>query len=607
MKKTCQFRSVFYSAILIGMLFFYFACTSSNTGDAENRRPNIILIFTDDQGYGDVAIHDNQDIHTPALDALARQSVRLDNFRSQAVCSPSRATLMTGRHFLKTGVWGTNGGRQYLNLDETTIADILQDAGYHTAMLGKWHLGKVGPYKPQERGFKDTWRLLDNHDHVDPILDHNGTTLQVQGWTVDYLTDRVIDLLEQKQNQPQFIYLAYPLIHEPYEAPDSLVQRYLAKGFSASLSTLYAMTEQLDYNVGRLMQALDETGLKENTIVLFIGDNGRIGNPVNMPHLTEGELDRRNPQGFRGLKGHLFDGGLRVPAFVSWPKRFPPRVVDANTDLTDILPTLLEVSGTSLPDENKPLDGISLAPILRGEVDTMAARYLYYANHEAGWPGRTEQFLLLGDRRRLEFDLTDLAVLYGDYKYLDIWGIYDIPLKELYNVDNEPSEKTSLNDSLPELRAQLEEQLKNWWHGTILQNSNSYNLPTFVIGYPGEDIHYAYAEAPSALYGNVERRWNYTMNWRTDGDGQDIPIQIVQSGRYKISADIEVAHAIGSLEIVIDKQRLIAPINDGNVLQLGELDLEEGLADLQIRLIGVPTNDQLVLDKFTAIKFQWQP
>ena len=607
MKNTFLFNSVLFLAILGGILFCYFGCTSSNTSSAEHKRPNIILIFADDQGYGDVAFHDNPDIHTPALDALAHESVRLDNFRSQAVCSPSRATLMTGRHFLKTGVWGTNGGRQYMNLDETTIADILQDAGYHTAMLGKWHLGKVGPYKPQARGFTDTWRLLNNHDHVDPVLDHNDTTLQVQGWTVDYLTDRVINLLEQKQNQPQFIYLAYPLIHEPYEAPDSLVQKYLAKGFSASLSTLYAMTEQLDHNVGRLMHTLVETGLKENTMVLFIGDNGRIGNPVNMPHLTEAELDRRNPQGFRGLKGHLFEGGLRVPSFVSWPTRFPPRVVDANTDLIDILPTLLEASGTSLPAENKPIDGISLASILLGEMDTMAARYLFYANHEAGWQGRTEQFLLLGDRHRLEFDLTDLAVCYRDYKYLDIWGIYDNPLKELYNVDNEPSEKTALNDSLPELRAHLEEQLKNWWYGTILLNSNSYNMPTFFVGYPGEDIHYAYAESPSALYGSVERRWNYTMNWRTNGDGQDIPIQVVQSGRYKISADIEVTHATGKLEIAIGDKRLTAPISNSNVMEVGELDLEEGPADLQIRLKGVPTNDQLILGKFIGIRFQRQP
>ena len=607
MKNTYLFRLELYLAILIGMLFFYFGCTFSENNNGEERRPNIILIFTDDQGYGDVAIHDNQDIHTPALDALARESVRLDNFRSQAVCSPSRATLMTGRHFLKTGVWGTNGGRQYMNLDETTIADILQDAGYHTAMLGKWHLGKVGPYKPQARGFKNTWRLLNNHDHVDPVLDHNGTTLQVQGWTVDYLTDRVIDLMEQNQNHPQFIYLAYPLIHEPYEAPDSLVQKYLAKGFSASLSTVYAMTEQLDHNIGRLMHTLDETGLKDNTMVLFIGDNGLIGNPVNMPHLTEAELKRRNPQGFRGLKGHLFDGGLRVPAFVSWPTRFPPRVVDANTDLIDILPTLLEVSSTSLPAENKPIDGISLAPILRGDVDTMVTRYLYYANHEAGWPGRTEQFHLLGDRHRLEFDLTDLAVCYRDYKYLDIWGIYDNPLKELYNVGNELSEKTALNDSLPELRAHLEEQLKNWWHGTILQNSNSYNMPTFFVGYPGEDIHYAYAESPSVLYGSVERRWNYTMNWRTNGDGQDIPIQIVQSGRYKISAGIEVAYPAGNLEIAIGDKRLTAPISNSNVMEMGELDLEEGPADLQIRLKGVSTTDQLILDKFIDIRFQRQP
>ena len=588
------------------MLFFYFGCTSSDTRNVENRRPNIILIFTDDQGYGDVAIHNNQDINTPELDALARKSVRLDNFRSQAVCSPSRATLLTGRNFLKTGVWGTGGGRQYLNLDETTIADILQSAGYYTSMLGKWHLGKVGPYLPPARGFDNTWRLYDNHDHLDPVLDHNGTTLRVQGWTADYLTDRVIELLKGKK-QPQFIYLAYPLIHEPYEAPDSLVQGYLAKGFSASLSTLYAMTEHVDYNVGRVMQTLDKTGLKENTIVLFIGDNGRIGNPVNMPHLTEAELDRRNPQGFRGLKGHLFEGGLRVPAFVSWPDKFPPRIVSEHTDLTDILPTLLDISGITLPAENKPVDGLSLLPLLNSTADTLPARYLYYGNHEAVWKGRTELFSFLKDRGHLEFELIDLAILHGDYKYVSMWGrLQNGSLQALYNLADEPSEETSLNDSQPEIRARLQQQLETWWHRDVIERSDSYNLPTFFVGFPGEDTNYAFAQAPSAIYGNVQTKNSHTVNWRSNGDGQDIPLQVVESGYYKISADVEVAHAAGYLEIVIGKQRLIAPIKDGNVLQLGVLDLLPGPADLQIRLTDVPTVDQLILAKLTAIKFQRQ-
>jgi arylsulfatase A-like enzyme len=563
-----------------------------------------MLIFTDDQGYGDVGIHGNHDIDTPSLDALARESVRLDNFRSQSVCSPSRATLLTGRHFLKTGVWGAGFGRQYMNLDETTIADILRNAGYHTAMLGKWHLGKTGPYLPQARGFDDTWRLQQNHDHLDPVLDHNGTTLQVQGWTADYLTDRVIEILKEKQNQSQFIYLAYPLIHEPYEAPDSLVQKYRAKGFSDSLATLYAMTEHLDHNVGRLLQTLDETGLKKNTIVLFMGDNGRIGNPVNMPHLTEAELDRRNPQGFRGLKGHLFEGGIRVPAFVSFPDMFAPRIVSENTDLTDILPTLLDVCGISLPAENKPVDGVSLLPLLKGTTDTLPKRHLYYANHEAGWPaGKPEEFCCLKNRNQLEFELTDLAVLYGDYKYVNIW---DGTVKALYNLATDPSETTAQNDSMPEIKNQLRQQLQAWWNVDVIGKSDSYNMPTFFVGYPGEKTNYAYAHAPSAIYGNVQTKRSQTLNWRSNGDGQDMLLEVVESGRYAIMADFKVAHAAGKLEIVIGDKRLTAPIKKRNELELGEIKLPKGPAVLQIRLIEVPTNDQLILAKFTAIKFQRQ-
>ena len=590
--------------LLLGMLFFYSGCHHSESTITQIDRPNILLIFTDDQGYGDVGIHGNHDLDTPSLDALARESVRLDNFRSQSVCSPGRATLLTGRHFLKTGVWGAGFGRQYLNLDENTIADIFQSAGYNTSMLGKWHLGKGGPYLPQARGFDDTWRLHQNHDHLDPVLDHNGTTLQVQGWTADYLTNRVIDQLKEKPYQSHFIYLAYPLIHEPFEAPDSLVQKYRARGFSASLSTLYAMTEQLDQNVGRLMHTLDETGLKKNTIVLFIGDNGLIGNPTNMPHLTKEELDRRNPRGFRGLKGSLFEGGLRVPAFVSWPEKFPPRIVSENTDLTDILPTLLDVCGISLPDGNHPVDGISLLPLLKGTADTLRRRYLYYANHEAGWPaGKNERFFF-NDRDQLKFELTDLAVLYGDYKYVSIWNG---SMKGLYNLATDPSETTGLNDSVPEILNQMQQQLQAWWSGDVIEKSDSYKMPTFFVGYPGEDINTVYAHAPRATYGNVQNKRSYTFNWRNNGDGQDHLLEVVEGGRYKIMADCKVTNAAGKLEIVIGDQRLTAPIKEGNELELGEIDLPMGPAVLQIRLVEVPTNDQLILDEFTAIKFQRLP
>jgi arylsulfatase A-like enzyme len=596
-------RRKFLKAVSTGVLAtavpsaLHFKCSS--TGE----KPNILLIFTDDQGYGDVGIHGNHDIDTPSLDALARESVRLDNFRSQSVCSPSRATLLTGRHFLKTGVWGAGFGRQYLNLDETTIADILQSAGYHTTMLGKWHLGKGGPYLPQARGFDDTWRLHQNHDHLDPVLDHNGTTLQVQGWTADYLTDRVIEQLKEKQHQPQFIYLAYPLIHEPFEAPDSLVQKYRARGFSDSLSTLYAMTEHLDQNVGRLMLMLDETGLKKNTIVLFIGDNGRIGNPVNMPHLTKEELDRRNPQGFRGLKGQLFEGGIRVPAFVSCPDKFQPRIVSENTDLTDILPTLLDVCDISVPDGNNPIDGVSLLPLLKGTTDTLPKRYLYYGNHEAGLPGGKNERFFFNNKNQLEFELTDLAVLYGGYKYISVW---DGNLKALYNLDTDPSETTALNDSMPEIQNQLQQQMQAWWSGDVIENSDSYNMPTFFVGYPGEDINTAYAHGPSAIYGNVQMKRYCTINWRSDGDGQDIMLEVVESGRYKIMADFKVVHAAGKLEIVIGDQRLTAPIKKRNGLELGEINLSKGPAMMQIRLTDVPTNDQLIFAEFTAIKFQRQ-
>ena len=411
----------------------------------ESERPNILLILSDDQGYGDLAVYGNQDVRTPHLDRLAQQSVLFRNFHAQPVCSPTRAELMTGRNFLEAGVWGVHGGRDYLHLDQRTIANELNDSGYDTAMLGKWHLGKTAPYMPYNRGFNESWSITGRlYEHTDPILDHSGTPEHPRGWAADILTELAIEFMTRQRESPFFVYLAYPEVHEPWVAPESLIERYEQQGLSRSMASVYAMNEQLDAAVGRLLLAMEEHGLGENTVVVFVGDNGPINTTSNgLSPLTAAEMARRNPEGLRGMKGQVFENGLRVPAMIRWSGRFDPREVTVPADVIDLAPTLLDIAGVTPADPAK-LRGESLTPLLTGTDSAPLSRPAFYANHEAIWPARKNLYSFLPDKSHIDPFRTHLAVRSGKFKLVQIDGE-----RQLFDIESDPREHTDLSRAAP--------------------------------------------------------------------------------------------------------------------------------------------------------------
>jgi arylsulfatase A-like enzyme len=562
----------------------------------QQEKPNILLILSDDQGYGDVSISGNEYAETPRLDVLANESVWFTRFSVQPVCAPTRATLLTGRHFLRTGVWGVHGGRDYLDLGEITLAQILQENGYHTYMMGKWHLGKTRTYLPYQRGFEKSWSITSRlYQHTDPVINHNGTTINPTGWTVDYLTDLAINLIKDDKIQPFFIYLAYPQIHEPWYAPDSLVKKYLAKGLSVSLSTVYAMNEQLDTNIGRVLDALAQTGKNENTIVIFLGDNGPIGNATNMPHLTDREMDLRNPDGLKGMKGNLTENGIRVPAFIRWTNNFKPRRITEFADAVDIFPTILDLTGIKYETDEKKSDGLSLKLLLEGITDTLPDRDLFYANHDAMWPERTQLYSFLDDKHKLQFEEQVLAIRSGNYKYIQGYGI-----RELFDLSNDAREKFDLKDSLGFIADSLRLKLHQWYNG-ILNTPNSYHMPLFYAGYAGEKVNYAYACAPAAIYGNVLTNSHFTSNWRTSGDGQAISIEFLQDDKYDIFLDLKIEKEDGSIITEIGDQRLKQPLVTHNPLYMGSMDLKKGRTQIVVTLTDIPEADHLLISEFKGV------
>ncbi|MGP0066072.1 MAG: arylsulfatase [Isosphaeraceae bacterium] len=399
--------------------------TACKASEAE-ARPNILLIMTDDQGYGDLGIHGNPHLRTPNIDRFAQESVRLKSFFVSPVCSPTRASLMTGRYNYRTGVVDTYAGRSLMNPAETTIAEVLAASGYRTGIFGKWHLGDNAPMRPIDQGFQEALVIKGGGigqasdppggtSYFDPILQHNGHPRRYQGYCSDIFTTAAIDFLGAGGDRPFFAYLAFNCPHDPLEAPPTELETYKSIELTPdelknleqpgppskyspaeSLTRIYAMITNIDANVGRILSALESHSLSRDTIVIFLTDNGPAKPRFNA--------------GLRSLKGSVYDGGIHVPFYIRWPARFRPgRVVDRIAAHIDVMPTLLAACGVATPAGLR-LDGRSLMPLLVGEAGVAwPDRMLFFQWHRGDRPepdrafaARTQRYKLLRTEAPLE-------------------------------------------------------------------------------------------------------------------------------------------------------------------------------------------------------------
>jgi arylsulfatase A-like enzyme len=330
-------------------------------------KPNVIIILTDDQGYGEVGAHGNELIRTPHMDDLYHEGVRLTDFHVNNVCSPSRAAIMTGKYSTSVGVWHTLGGRSLLDIDEETMADIFKDNAYKTCMVGKWHLGDNYPYRPEDRGFDEVLRI--GGGSLGQIADYwgnglwdghywNGTEwILKEGYCTDVQFGAAIDFIDRTGEEPFFIYLATTAPHSPIGAAAEYVDPYLEMGLSKEVSNFYGMVTSIDENLGRLRSYLQEKDLDKNTILIFMSDNGSA--------CAKKDTSIYNA-GMRGKKGSDYEGGHRVPCFIYWPygKLIGGRSLTQLTAHIDLLPTLAEACNLTAQDEVR-FDGINILPALK--------------------------------------------------------------------------------------------------------------------------------------------------------------------------------------------------------------------------------------------------
>jgi arylsulfatase len=427
-------------------------------------RPNVILIMTDDQGYGELSCHGNPLLHTPHLDALHARSRRLTDYHAAPMCTPTRGQLMTGMDAARNGAVNVSSGRALLNPRFPTMGEVFAQNGYQTALFGKWHLGDNYPYRPEDRGFGETLWFPSSHigsvpdywgnDYFDDTYLHNGTRQAVSGYCTDVFFDRAMTWMASQRGKPFFTYLPLNAPHGPLHAPEadlaamravfdtSRLVKTLPADLRTPLLTYLAMIRNIDTNVGKLVAFLQKQGLLDNTILIFTTDNGS----------TYG--NQYYPAGMRGKKTELWEGGHRVPFFVSWPKGLGTRPADLGglAQAQDILPTLIDLCGLTGVPASARFDGQSLAPALRGQAPLDADRTLVinYSRmpNALDFPSPVSPSLM---RRE------GAAVLWKRWRLLEGTQLYDLA--------TDPLQQTNVIAKHPDVAARLTRHLDRWWDG----------------------------------------------------------------------------------------------------------------------------------------------
>lgn len=470
-------------------------------------RPNVVLVMTDDQGYGDVGIHGNDRIRTPNLDRFAREGIQLTRFYSNPVCSPTRASLMTGRYFYRTGVIHTSRGGAKMHGDEVTIAELLAKAGYRTGIFGKWHLGDNYPMRPQDQGFHEvlvhrSGGISQTPDfgvsYFDPDLFHNGRRVQTKGYCTDIFFDAALEFIEQNRGQPFFVYLAPNAPHAPLEVSPRYSQPYRDMGLDETTAKVYGMVENIDENFGRLIERLEKLGLRSNTLVVFLTDNGP-------------QQERYNA-GMRGRKASAYQGGIRVPFFLQWPARLAGRrKIDRIAAHIDVLPTLVEACGAS-PPARLALDGVSLLPLLSGDVrpEDWRDRTLYFQVHRGLSPKRYQNCSAVTQRYTM--------VGYpGTFNQEDLATSADRPVLELYELQPGAIEARDIAAEKPDLLATLRRGYDAWF--SAMERTRAFQPGVIHVG--------SATENPTLLCLYQDATWR-------KGESRGWDVEVERAGRYEI-------------------------------------------------------------------------
>lgn len=557
------------------LLVFIQSCSS------EPERPNIILILSDDQAWGDAELSGNDILETPNLNSIALEGAQFDNFYVSPMCAPSRASLMTGRYNLRTGTSWVGRRSELLGLNETTLADILKEEGYATGIYGKWHLGEYGPYHPNERGFDDFtgFSLGAANNYFNTKLEHNGEKFTSDAYITDVLTDSAMCFIEKHKGEPFFCYIPYNVPHHPFQVPDPYFDKYKDKGVEDNrTASVYGMVDNMDKNIGRILQQLEELELEENTIIIFLSDNG--------------PAYKRYNDGLSGIKAQVGEGSVKVPFYIMWKDHIPQGLkLNELAAHIDLLPTLLDAAGITVPDSLN-IDGESLLPMLSGNKKEYPQRSIYAHQTVFG-----ECFATPGGLRTERYRLQNWKNGY-----------------ELFDMLNDPTQKTDISAEEPELYKRLIADYENWY-GDV--TSAGTNWPPVPVGYSDYDT--TVIIAPDALKSDGinysgKRGWatDWFCDWKSTADSVTWQIDVYEAGKYEFilhywckkentGSEFSLGNVDSSVSAILavpnesefhelpNKTPEGAPLErDWAKLSLGEMHLQAGKQDLVLKATSIP-------------------
>lgn len=540
--------------------------------------PNVILIMTDDQGYGDFGFTGNAVIETPNLDALAENSAWLDRFYVSPVCTPTRACLMTGRYNYRTRAVDTYVGRAMMEPEEVTIAEALKASGYATGIFGKWHLGDSYPLRAHDQGFdravvhkggglaQPSEPFENDGRYTDPILFRNGEAFQAEGYCTDVYFEEAMRFIEAQEDTPFFTYIATNAPHGPFDdVPEALLEKYQKKDLSPVLAPLnrdtpeerdktarvFAMIENVDQNIGKLVAFLEERGQLEHTLLMFLVDNGPNG--------------RRYVGPFRGTKSHVHEGGIRSPFLAHWPGTLEPGRYEAGMGAhIDVMPTILEATGTATP-EGVALDGQSMLPLLQGNAPRSPDRTLFIQTHRGDEPQETYHFAAIGPRWKLVHNTG-----FGQAS-LDP----DTVAYELYDIPADPGETQNLAEQQPEEVERLLAAYRDWFADVSSTRPDNYAPPRIVIGTEHET---------AAVLTQQDWRRTAGNGWGTAGHWE---LEVAEAGAYQLDVLLPEPHAGAELDLRIGDERLQQRLGEGQTkVTFSGVSLEAGPASLEGLLKG---------------------
>ncbi len=595
---------------LIAFVTMFFA---SNSTAAD--KPNILFLLTDDQGWWDLGMRGNEDIDTPVLDEFSREGVDFTRFYAAPVCAPTRAGLMTGRYCFRTGLYNTRFGGDTLGINEITVAQMLKKAGYRTGCFGKWHLGKYAPYQPHHRGFDEFLGHyhghIDEYDYPDQIV-HNGKPVEARQYVTDLFADAAIEFIESSGDQPWFCYVPFNAPHSPHVVGtshdgqprgDELISKYLKRGLQLREARIYAMIDLIDQNVGRLLKKLDELRLSDDTVVVFMTDNGGVSRHFNA--------------GLRSRKGSIFEGGVRVPLFVRWPGHFPAGgTVEAQCSHIDLFPTFCELAGVPLPTD-RVVDGKSLLPLLKAGKGQHHHEYVYHAwdrffpNPDYRWAISDQKWKMAcqvprtgqATRVSVKSTLTSRTPTEADW--------------QLFNLQDDFGEKNNVIKQHPEIARRLRQEFLRWF--ADVTEGVEYQPVPIPVGHPAEPLVEVQPSWAKWHGDNIEYvfrgyDWDTIEGWKTPGEHATWRLDVQQAGRYEVTLSYgRSARGGGTLQVAVDNEAIqcnLPATPTADVFQrvaVGALTLREGPALLKAQVVTAHGSELLRLNRIFLKQIDRKP